>query len=52
MSAQNVIGSEEELVALYAQPKPNSLAKETSYLTPEYRQWIELAPFMLSLIHI
>jgi uncharacterized protein len=40
------ITSVEELTALYGEVNPNSLAKETSALTPEYRQWIERSPFM------
>jgi len=35
----------EGLTALYGPTNPISLAKETSYLTPEYRRWIEASPF-------
>jgi uncharacterized protein len=35
----------EALSALYGLANPNSLAKEMSYLTPEYQKWIETAPF-------
>lgn len=37
---------EAALDAIYGQINPNSLAKETSQLTPAYRTWIERAPFM------
>jgi uncharacterized protein len=40
------ITSVEQLLALYGEVNPNSLAKETNALTPEYRQWIEQSPFM------
>jgi PPOX class probable FMN-dependent enzyme len=45
MTDPYVIDSLEALEALYAPVNPNSLAKETGFLTPEYRQWIEAAPF-------
>ncbi|WP_340148571.1 pyridoxamine 5'-phosphate oxidase family protein [uncultured Sneathiella sp.] len=35
----------EALEALYGPVNPNSLAKETPFLTPEYRRWIGEAPF-------
>jgi uncharacterized protein len=40
-----VIGSIEELEALYGTPKPASLVKVADRLTPEYRAWIEAARF-------
>jgi len=46
MLERKVIRNEEELAALYAQPSPNSLAKEASHLNAEYKAWIELAPFV------
>ncbi len=36
----------EQLLSLYGEVNPNSLAKETSALTTEYRQWIERSSFM------
>ncbi len=33
------------LCELYGPVNPNSLAKETPQLTPEYQKWIEAAPF-------
>lgn len=35
----------DDLTALYNATNPNSLHKETAFLTPAYRRWIELAPF-------
>ena len=35
----------EKLEALYGQPKPASLRKVADRITPEYRKWIEAAPF-------
>lgn len=35
----------EQLSALYAVASPVSLLKQTQRLTPEYRRWIEAAPF-------
>jgi len=46
MHSTDIIDSETALESLYGQVNPNSLAKETAVLTPEYRQWIELSPFM------
>jgi uncharacterized protein len=40
------ITSVEQLLALYGEVNPNSLAKETNALTPQYQQWIEQSPFM------
>ncbi len=37
--------SEADLVALYGTPKPASTVKVARHLTPEYRAWIEAAPF-------
>ena len=45
MSASHTITSLAELEALYGPVNPNSLAKETPRLTPDYRRWIETAPF-------
>jgi len=36
-----------ELEAIYGAVNPNSLAKETPRLTPDYRRWIEAAPFLI-----
>ena len=46
MPDSHEITSIDALEALYGPVNPNSLAKETSALTPEYRQWIEKAPFL------
>ena len=35
-----------QLSALYGGVNPNSLRKEVPRLTPEYRRWIEAAPFL------
>lgn len=40
-----IVTSLASLEALYGEVNPNSIAKETARLTPEYRRWIELAPF-------
>lgn len=40
------VSSLEALTALYGEINPNSLRKEVPALTPEYRRWIEAAPFM------
>lgn len=45
MPTGNRIETLEALGALYGPVNPNSLAKETAYLTPEYQKWIEVAPF-------
>ncbi|MDJ0942526.1 MAG: pyridoxamine 5'-phosphate oxidase family protein [Kiloniellales bacterium] len=45
MSDRHAITSLEALEALYGAVNENSLAKETGTLTPEYRRWIEAAPF-------
>jgi uncharacterized protein len=45
--AANVIGSVEELAALYGQPSEGSLIKEVAYITPHYRAMIEASPFAL-----
>ena len=39
------ITSIEALEGLYDAANPNSIAKETAALTPEYRRWLEKAPF-------
>lgn len=39
------MSSIDRLEALYGPVNPTSLAKETPFLTPEYRAWIEAAPF-------
>ena len=36
-----------ELETLYGTPNPGSLKKEISRLTPDYRRWIEAAPFLV-----
>jgi uncharacterized protein len=36
----------EQLEALYGEPGAISLTKEVQQLTPEYRRWIEAAPFL------
>lgn len=46
MSYRQIITDEAALESLYGSVNPNSLAKEVQALTPEYRQWIEIAPFM------
>ncbi|WP_339633050.1 pyridoxamine 5'-phosphate oxidase family protein [uncultured Sneathiella sp.] len=45
MPKSSKITTIEALEALYGGVNPNSLAKETPSLTPEYRRWIEEAPF-------
>lgn len=40
-----MIESIEDLEALYGTPRPPSLVKVVDRLTPEYRAWIEAAPF-------
>ncbi|MEH6547848.1 MAG: pyridoxamine 5'-phosphate oxidase family protein, partial [Sneathiella sp.] len=45
MSERADITSIEDLEALYGFANPNSQAKETSFLTSAYRNWIEKAPF-------
>ncbi|MEH6527969.1 MAG: pyridoxamine 5'-phosphate oxidase family protein [Sneathiella sp.] len=45
MSERSDITSIEDLEALYGSANPNSHAKETSFLTIAYRNWIEKAPF-------
>ncbi|MCF8466317.1 MAG: pyridoxamine 5'-phosphate oxidase family protein [Sneathiella sp.] len=45
MSKSYEITSIDALEALYSPVNPISLAKETTSLTPEYRRWIERAPF-------
>jgi PPOX class probable FMN-dependent enzyme len=44
--SDHVIKNLATLAALYGEPNPNSLAKETQALTPAYRRWIEAAPFL------
>jgi PPOX class probable FMN-dependent enzyme len=41
----SVIGSLDELEALYGRPSDNSLIKEVQYVTPRYRRLIEASPF-------
>jgi len=41
----NKIKTLDALSDLYGPVNPNSLAKETPHLTPEYQKWIEAAPF-------
>ena len=45
MSTEYEINTLDELDRLYGDVNPNSLAKETASLTPEYRRWIEASPF-------
>ncbi len=45
MIATSKIETLDALCELYGPVNPNSLAKETPYLTPEYQKWIEAAPF-------
>lgn len=47
MSENHVIGSIEDLEALYGEPSPNSLAKEVDHITLHYRQMIEASPFVV-----
>lgn len=39
------IATLDDLLTGYSEPGPTSLAKEVDRLTPEYRRWIEAAPF-------
>lgn len=43
---QYVVASVEQLASLYDPAGENSLRKEARRLTPEYRRWLERAPFM------
>lgn len=43
--SEHAITSIEQLEALYGATNPMSLRKETAYLTPAYRAWIERAPY-------
>ena len=45
MNSSHTITSLAALEALYGAANPVSLAKETQRLTPDYRRWIETAPF-------
>jgi uncharacterized protein len=45
MTAARTISTVAELEALYGPVNPISLSKETAELTPDYRRWIEAAPF-------
>lgn len=45
MIATSKIETLDALCELYGPVNPNSLAKETPHLTPEYQKWIEAAPF-------
>ena len=42
-----IIRSIADLEALYGEPLPTSLAKETDHLTPHYRAFVEASPFVL-----
>jgi len=42
----DVVTDLDQLVALYGDPRPASLTKEVSALTPEYQAFIEAAPLM------
>lgn len=46
MKTKNLVTRFEELEALYGKPKGAALEKEAPQLTPEYRRWIEAAPFV------
>lgn len=46
MHDYEVVPDEAALEALYGPVSPNAIAKEVSHLTPVYRKWIELSPFM------
>ncbi len=45
MSDAYSINDLDTLTGLYGSVNANSLAKETSQLTPTYRKWLEMAPF-------
>lgn len=47
MAEAHQITTLEELEAIYGAPRPQSLLKEVSALTPEYRAWIEASPFVV-----
>jgi hypothetical protein len=47
MTGKHIVGSIEELEALYGAPSPNSLAKEVGRITPHYRMMIEASPFVV-----
>ena len=42
----NIIGSMEELEAIYGSPGEPSLIKETPFITEQYRAYVEAAPFL------
>lgn len=46
MHRYNSVSDVETLIALYGPVSPNAISKEIGQLNSEYRQWIELAPFM------
>jgi uncharacterized protein len=43
----DLIGSLEELHALYGEIVPTAVTKELDHLTPHYRRFIEVSPFMV-----
>ncbi len=45
MTKLHTINTLEELNTIYGEPNQTSLDKETTFLTPAYKQWIETAPF-------
>jgi PPOX class probable FMN-dependent enzyme len=45
MADPHLISTRDELAAHYGAVNPNSLAKETPALTPQYRAWLEQSPF-------
>jgi predicted pyridoxine 5'-phosphate oxidase superfamily flavin-nucleotide-binding protein len=45
MANPHLISTRDELAAHYGPVNPNSLAKETPALTPQYRAWPEQSPF-------
>ena len=46
MTPQNVITDTEQLDSLYGAATPRAITKEITHLNPEYRAFIEAAPFM------
>ena len=46
VTAQQTVSSIEQLEALYPQVNPNSLAKESRVILPQYRTLIEASPFV------
>ena len=42
----DIVSSLDQLTALYGEPNPASLLKETDRLIPEYRAFVEVSPFL------